>query len=324
MSIRAKLGISKRYILNQISRNGIVLLYHRVWDYKLDPQLLAVKPDHFYDQMVHLKRKYLPLEAEEYFDLFYRNRIPRRSVLLTFDDGYADNYEHARPILESLGLQATIFITTSKIGKQEELWWDELERIFLLDNPIPQNLHLNINNQSKHLKTNTKKDRLNTYNEMHIILKYSIPSVRDSYIAEMQDWAGINRVGRYEYRLVNDNEIKAMHRSKAIIVAAHTHNHPALSCLNYEEQLFEIQYSKTKLEAIIDDKVEYFSYPFGSRKDYNQDSIRIIKELKFKAAAANYYGHIHTWTSPFEYPRILIRDWKKNEFESQMNKFIKY
>jgi peptidoglycan/xylan/chitin deacetylase (PgdA/CDA1 family) len=58
-------------------------------------------------------------------------RLPRRAVVLTFDDGYADNLL-AKSLLEKRGLAATLFLSTGALDSSHEFWWDELERIFCI------------------------------------------------------------------------------------------------------------------------------------------------------------------------------------------------
>src|SRR4030095_3041209 len=75
-----------------------VLLYHRVCKLNNDHLLLSVTPDNFYEQVAHLKKNFRILKADEFKDIVIRKRkFPPRSVLLTFDDGYADNYFNALP-----------------------------------------------------------------------------------------------------------------------------------------------------------------------------------------------------------------------------------
>src|SRR5882724_181949 len=101
--LRRSAGASRRYLLNLLDNPAVILLYHRVTYLQTDPQLLSVTPENFYDQVTLLKNKYALLQIEEFFDmLVHRKKIPKNAVILTFDDGYADNCLEALPILESL------------------------------------------------------------------------------------------------------------------------------------------------------------------------------------------------------------------------------
>jgi peptidoglycan/xylan/chitin deacetylase (PgdA/CDA1 family) len=66
-------------------------------------------------------------------------------VVVTFDDGYADNLHHAKPLLERYGIPATVFVTSDYIGQEHEFWGDKLERLLLQPGALPQTLQLQVN-----------------------------------------------------------------------------------------------------------------------------------------------------------------------------------
>ncbi|HCA27482.1 MAG TPA: hypothetical protein DEP05_07580 [Betaproteobacteria bacterium] len=98
------------------SANAVpVLMYHHVTPH---PGLVTVSPRAFQVQMTSLARRgYTTLSADRFFDFLHHGRdVPAKSVLITFDDGYLDNYVHAYPVLRELGLRATLFAVTGWIG----------------------------------------------------------------------------------------------------------------------------------------------------------------------------------------------------------------
>lgn len=323
--IRSYIGNTRRYLSNLIDNGGAIVLYHRVIDLKNDPQMLAVSPDNFYNQVKYLKENFELLSIEDFYGFLQRKTsLPKRSVILTFDDGYADNFHQALPILESLNAQALFYISTSRLDSQLEMWWDDLERIFLTALPLPQQLTLKIKSKGYNFLTNTEENRIKAYHELHVLLKYCKVDERDQLIGSLSDWASAGYRGRQSNFMMTSEEVKKMSLSASAVIGAHTHNHPALSVLSFEEQLNEMQQSKTILENIIGKKVVHFSYPFGSRSDYNEDSMRAAKAAGFKMICANYYGQVHSWTDRFALPRILIRNWTENEFKQKAKRFFKY
>lgn len=102
-----------------------ILNYHKVDNMH---HSLAVRPGEFIEQMARLKAEgYTSITPDElYAALSGEGTLPPRPVLITFDDGYRDNYINAFPILKEYGFKATIFVVTSFIGKKEGyLTWDE-------------------------------------------------------------------------------------------------------------------------------------------------------------------------------------------------------
>jgi peptidoglycan/xylan/chitin deacetylase (PgdA/CDA1 family) len=92
-----------------------VLMYHHVTP---APGLVTVSPPVFRRHMEYLVRKgWTTLGAAGVEDFFAGRPVPRRSVVITFDDGYLDNYVYAWPVLREFGLTATIFLVTGWTGE---------------------------------------------------------------------------------------------------------------------------------------------------------------------------------------------------------------
>ncbi|NMM61622.1 polysaccharide deacetylase family protein [Clostridium sp. P21] len=96
-----------------------VIMYHSI-DYE-EGNELRVPKEKFREQMKYLKDNgYTTLTLEELYNFMYNNKpIPEKSVVLTFDDGYKDNYENAYPVLKEFAFKATVFIITNCIDKDK-------------------------------------------------------------------------------------------------------------------------------------------------------------------------------------------------------------
>lgn len=91
-----------------------VLMYHHV---SPSNDMITTTPEHFESQMAWLsKAGYTTLSADRFAGFLRGEAVPERSVLLTFDDGYLDNWVYAHPILHKYGLQAVLFLITGHIG----------------------------------------------------------------------------------------------------------------------------------------------------------------------------------------------------------------
>lgn len=91
-----------------------VLMYHHV---SPSPGLVTCSPENFRSQMAWLAAKgWKTLSAEEFAAAIDSGNIPRKSVFITFDDGYLDNWVHAHPVLQEFGLKASLFLITGWIG----------------------------------------------------------------------------------------------------------------------------------------------------------------------------------------------------------------
>jgi len=108
-----------------------VLMYHSV-NPKSDEVLkrLIVKPESFARQMKFLKEHHYNVVSLEELGAMLRDKkkIPYKTVAITFDDGYKDNYIYAYPVLNKLQIPATIFVIYDEVGRpqQDRLSWDEI------------------------------------------------------------------------------------------------------------------------------------------------------------------------------------------------------
>ena len=132
--------------VNGIRRAGVaILMYHRVCDAASDPWGLCVSRAHFNEHMEHLRRHCAVLSLRKLIALLVAGRLPKRAVVLTFDDGYADNLWNAKPILERFELPATFFVASGYVGQTCEFWWDELGRLLLQARTLPGTLNVRLN-----------------------------------------------------------------------------------------------------------------------------------------------------------------------------------
>ncbi|MBP2000114.1 peptidoglycan/xylan/chitin deacetylase (PgdA/CDA1 family) [Paenibacillus shirakamiensis] len=104
-----------------------ILLYHRIG--KDTSDLLQMTPDHFEEEMNYLKSAgYHSIQFKDLQACWDRRQsLPSKPVLITFDDGYEDNYTAAYPILLKTGMRATIFVVTGSIGTPDRLSWEQLQ-----------------------------------------------------------------------------------------------------------------------------------------------------------------------------------------------------
>jgi len=323
--MKSKLKALYRLSCNLVDTPAVILLYHRVIDLSLDPQQLAVSPANFNDQIAYLKEHYHLLSFDEFADIITRKRkMPKRSAVVSFDDGYVDNLTNAVPILERHNAQAVFYVATATLDTRKEFWWDELERIFLLDHALPASLEYNARGQSYAFTTATHADRASVYDRMHPIVKDCAVKERNALMDKLVQWAGLTSAGRESHRVMRTDEVQAMAQSRAVVIAAHTHNHPKLSVCTPADQRADIALSKKRLEDMLSRRIDHFSYPFGSKIDYTPQTVQICRDLGFKTVCANYHSQVHSWHSPLELPRMLVRNWPVDVFKEKIHTFFRF
>src|SRR5262245_22040769 len=126
---RGPLGVIRtlsRTVAPPAGRRALILMYHRVAEPPMDPWYLSVSPRHFAEQLDVLRQHARLLRVDQLSRALRDGDVPDRSVVVTFDDGYADNLRTAKSLLELYNVPATVFLTTGYIGQDREFWWDEL------------------------------------------------------------------------------------------------------------------------------------------------------------------------------------------------------
>ncbi|MFC5452938.1 polysaccharide deacetylase family protein [Paenibacillus aestuarii] len=106
-----------------------VLNYHSIGD--SPGNIYMLRPDHFARQMDYLAaHQYTPLTLQEFALILEKKKVaPDKPVLLTFDDGYASNYELAMPVLKSHDFPATVFILPGMVGQGAYLSWPQIREM---------------------------------------------------------------------------------------------------------------------------------------------------------------------------------------------------
>ncbi len=105
-----------------------ILCYHKI---STDPDPMSISPERFKEQLVALKEMgYHSIGLKELGDLWELGKEPAPgSVVITFDDGYENNYSMAQPILEEQGFSATVFVIKNRNFRTDLLSWDEISEL---------------------------------------------------------------------------------------------------------------------------------------------------------------------------------------------------
>jgi len=303
-----------------------------------DPQLLAVHPDNFAEHLQVIKRVATPLSLTNLTDSIRSKHIPRRGVVITLDDGAADNLHVAKPLLEKYEIPATVFVATGYAAK--EFWWDELERLLLLPGQTPEKLRLTVDQKTfewdlSNAANYTEAD-FEKYKSWHVLAETNVgvrqqlyaelcdtfrslaPAARLSLMEQLRSWTKAYSTHSQKNVGLRADEVKELGTNPLIDIGAHTVNHPVLSSIPLSEQRKEILESKTCLEQILSRPITTFAYPYGTRRDYTSATVNLVKELGFHSACSNFTGVVQSGAHLFELPRFVVRNWNADEFQRQL------
>ena len=301
------------------ARRAVLLLYHRIAPPSVDPWSLSVSPQHFDEHLRVLQKTCYPLSFTEFLRLLKGRDIPRRSVVITFDDGYADNLANAKPLLEAHDIPATLFVVA---GEGNTFWWDELERLLLYGEFDTSQVTFSARGQLHLLELksppawsgnadsperrgeNASTGRLDAYREAWQVLRGLGKEERRDVLARIASEVAATP-GYPEARRLDRDGISGLQDGGLVEIGAHTMNHPFLPALSHSEQHAEIVGSKQALERLTGKPVTGFSYPFGA---FSERTVEIVRHAGFACACTTVPSAAWRYTDQFKLPRMAIED----------------
>ena len=130
----------------------------------------------------------------------------------------------------------------------------------------------------------------------------------------LANWAGPHLLTRESHRTLTNKELRDLSDEKLIDIGGHTVNHPILSKIPFEDQIYEIQEGRNELQRIIDKPISLFAYPYGYQRSYTDETIRILEENNFKCAVTTTEGAVLLNSNMFQLPRKTIRECTIEQF----------
>ena len=237
--------------------------------------------------------------------------LPERAACITFDDGYADNYHVALPILQRHGLTATFFIATGFLDGGR-MWNDTL--IESVRACTLQKLALDSLGLGSHGVATTAEKQAAI---AALIGQIKYRSV-DDRVTITRAVAAQAQVQPPNDLMMTSYQVKKMHGA-GMQIGAHTVNHPILARLTRDEAYLEIQRSKATLEGLLNDRVGLFAYPNGKpEEDYTAQSVDVVRELGFDAAVSTRWGSSTHGDDLLQIRRFTPWDRTKLRFAARM------
>jgi peptidoglycan/xylan/chitin deacetylase (PgdA/CDA1 family) len=274
-------------ILKFIFKNKVrVLFYHRINN---DGDSFGIAEDEFDRQMQYLSRGYNIISLSEYINHFENNKYIKNKLLITFDDGYKDNFTYAYPILKKYSVPATIFLTTDFIDNKMWLWHD-LYR-YLVDSTTKKSICVQLGGHALVLNFESMESKINSRKIIHRYLKNLSYQERMKHIFEMAEFleVALPEHPTNKYSPLSWDEIREMSEDN-IEFGAHTCSHKILSQLSSDEVFHEALYSKKRIEDELGRTINTFAYPNGQLMDFTEETINILQKCGYRAAFTTIVG----------------------------------
>lgn len=291
-------------------RHLTVLNYHRIDDVNRSgfdtfrPNVSASQAE-FARQMDFLARNYRIISVADIVAFIKTDRaLPPRAALITFDDGYIDNYTNAYPILKSRGLPAIIFLTTGYIESDRPFYWDLAAYCFYHTKKEAAELPCV---GTQFWSNETTRDRV-MYRWIEAI-KMLPEGEKQLAVTRLPEILGVNIPGRaFANTMISWTHAREM-SDNGIEMGGHTVNHPILTRISLGEAISEIVKSKQRIEDELRKPVSTFAYPNGQLADFNMEIAQQVKQAGYESAFSLLSGPTRYATvarQPFAIRRIFL------------------
>lgn len=227
-------------------------------------------------------------QIENYFQ--GNGDLPKKSVALTFDDGYANNAKYADPILMEFGAKATIYLATNYIGTGRLMWSDEIE-LTVLTMPIDQ-FKVKLDKEI-YFDISTIEKR---YTALKVIKNYLKESSPRKIVAVLQDLTilapdSVRAINYDLHSFLSWDDVRSMNSSTIWEIGAHTLDHYSLGVLSPTLGIEQIKQSMNKVRQELNiDGVPLFSYPEGREFDMPLYAVKYLKNIGLRTAPSALAG----------------------------------
>ena len=288
VEVAERMGVirSLRGLHDQRNPALTILAYHRVMPtdalecYPFDQELISATPGQFDSQMRYLREHLRPIALKDVImHVEQGTPLPANSVAVTFDDGFADTYRYAFPILRRYQIPATIFVSTGYVESGEPFWFELAS--YLVYSVSPQSLE--VHNGIRLPTGNSWTDRTTSLRWLHGMLK-DLPNTERLKI--LDTWTRrhsteLSHGASSHSRPISWPQIREMAAS-GIAFGSHTVTHPNLTRVTDEELNRELCESKHVLQSELQQSIETIAYPIGTPTAFNAKVISMARKHRFK------------------------------------------
>jgi peptidoglycan/xylan/chitin deacetylase (PgdA/CDA1 family) len=321
------LRLSARWLRSRLGGHALILGYHRIAEVAQDPYGICVAPRNFAEQLKVLSQTARVLGLQELVEALKVGAMPERAVVITFDDGYAETFYNAMPLLETYQVPATVFVVGGNLSR--EFWWDALERMVYSMPGLLEKCHLSVNgkkfeweargSEEDKFSGNDSRDKRRLLLLLYHFLMSLTNMERDEAMTRLWAWSGSDALAQPICSALSAEEILDLADSGLMEVGSHTMAHPVLAELFLEDQKREIRGSKDELERLLKREVRCFSYPHGS---VSEETLKIVENAGFGCACASHNDVVRRGSNPFCLPRFWVPDWDGRRFSRWINTWI--
>ncbi len=291
-------------LASRMTGNGAaIIMYHSVQD---DP---AAGFDHlggiihstkvFQGQMEVIARHFAPVTLEQILSFVGGDKVlPPRPVVVTFDDGYHDNFHVAKPILDRLGIPGVFYVAVESIQRQSLPWPCQLRHIFLTGTAVSW-----VDSLGTTWPLDTREQRLQAFDQASKYCAKLAGQAQKDFLESARCELHASLLSSH-YAMMTWDEVRALNRA-GHTVGSHTLTHPNMAQIQLELAKVEFAESRLRLEEELGKPVLHFSYPCPALEPHWTDhTVGLSRKLGYLTAVTTNGGLVRQGDNALALPRI--------------------
>ncbi len=326
IDVLAALGVYR--IFRFLNRGRVaILFYHGVsarepFEGIRNYQGKHVRLSRFRAHLEFLSRHYRVLPLQEVVDALRGGRpLPRRTTVITFDDGYENNATVAVPALRAAGMTAAFFLSTTYIETDRCLWVDEIEQA--IASTDLSELVVDSLDHEERLPLRSDAERRAADRRIRAIGK-SLPD--ESLGRWLEEFFARNALevprASGDYRFLTWDQVRDMHAA-GMTIGSHTVNHAIITRVQEVKRVEEILGARRACEKALGVRCETFAYANGREGDFDDSTGRLLREMGFTCALTTVQGLNAPGADLFTLKRMGVGDATTvAELEAEMSGFM--
>jgi len=228
--------------------------------------------------------------------------LPRRPVVVTFDDGYADNAEFAAPVLNRLGIPATFYVTVDPVDSTQPPWFCRLRYAFAT---TKKNMWADPVGRSSHNLENAP-ERKAAFLVASERCAQKTAAAQHEAIETIEKELEVEPFAPGSRFMMSWDQVRSL-RQAGHIIGSHTLSHPNLAHVSKYELTEECRESKKRLEAELGEEVIHFSYPSPIlQPHWSEQTVSATKACGYQTAVTSTAGVVRGGNDPFHLQRMVV------------------
>jgi peptidoglycan/xylan/chitin deacetylase (PgdA/CDA1 family) len=225
--------------------------------------------------------------------------LPRRSVVITFDDGYSDNYEFAMPALNRTGVPATFYVTVDCVENKRLPWPSRLRFAFRKTKLSAWN-----DSQGKNWQLNSPAERVEAFLSSCDVCCQLSGKEQENFVVGVEQELDAKIPCHQASPMLSYEQMRSLQRN-GHTVGSHTMTHPNMAYLKQDEAVHEFSESKRRLELNLEASIPHFSYPCPALSPHwSAQTAEQSRAAGYETAVTTDSGITRTGDNPFSLRRI--------------------